>query len=123
MKFLCAVYFEPAVLDALSREEATKLVNDSIAHDESLRRRGVLIAAGPLTSPNTATTVRSRGGKVVMTDGPFAESKEVLGGFLCIDVASRDEALRIAAAMPMAGYGSIEVRELRRVEDCGLEIR
>lgn len=117
MRYLCLVYLEPAVLEALPRNEMTQLMSDSVEFDEKLRRAGQLVAAGPLKPVQTATTVRSRGGKVVMTDGPYAESKEVLAGFVYVEVESRDEALRIAASLPVAKYGSIEVREMQRVVD------
>lgn len=118
MKYLCLVYIVPSEMDALSAAEGERVRVESIDYDAALRKRGVLIAAGPLKAPNTATTVRSRGGKVVMIDGPYAESKEVLGGFLCVEVDSREAALEIAAQLPMARYGSIEVRELQDVADC-----
>lgn len=118
MRYLCLVYVIPAELDAMSAAEVEKVRAESMDYDQSLRTRGVLVASGPLTSPDTATTVRSRGGKIVMIDGPFAESKEVLGGFLCVEVDSRAAALQIAADLPMARYGSIEVRELRDVGEC-----
>ncbi len=118
MKYLCLVYVVPAEMAALSATDSERVRVESIEYDAALRERGMLIASGPLKSVETATTVRSRGGKVVMVDGPYAESKEVLGGFLCIDVDSRDAALDIAAKLPMARFGSIEVRELRDVDDC-----
>jgi hypothetical protein len=119
MKFLCLVYFEPHVMDALSKADSMALVYESIEYDSTLRQRGQLIAATPLKPVETATTVRTRGGKVVMTDGPFAETKEVLGGFLYIEATDMNEALRLAANVPMARYGSIEVRQTQSIEDCG----
>jgi hypothetical protein len=117
MRYLCLVYLDPTALEVLPRDELTKLMSDSVEADETLRRAGQLVAAGPLKPVNTAMTVRSRGGKVVMTDGPYAESKEVLAGFVYVEVESREEALRIAASLPVAKYGSIEVREMQRVVD------
>lgn len=118
MRYLCLVYVVPSEMEALTPEEGERVRVESIEYDAVLRQRGVLVASGPLNAPSTATTVRSRGGKVVMIDGPYAESKEVLGGFLCVEVDSRDAALQIAANLPMARYGSIEVRQLRDVVDC-----
>jgi hypothetical protein len=119
MKFLCLVYFEPHVMDALSKADGMALAYESIEYDAALRQRGQLIASTPLRAVDTAMTVRTRGGNVVLTDGPFAETKEVLGGFLYIEAKDMDEALRIAADAPMARYGSIEVRQTQSIEDCG----
>jgi hypothetical protein len=110
MKYLCAVYFEPKVMEGISADEGAELNRISLQYNEELRRTGNFIAAAALQWPKTAKTVRSRGGKIAMTDGPFAETKEVLGGFIFIEARDMDEALRIAAGIPMAKYGSIEVR-------------
>jgi hypothetical protein len=110
MKYLCAVYFEPGALQGLSATERAELDKDSLAYDQDLMNRGHFIAASALQSVQTAKTVRGRGGKMAMTDGPFAETKEVLGGFIFIEARDMAEALRIAAGIPMVKYGSIEVR-------------
>jgi len=110
MKYLCAVYFEPNFLEPLSASERTDLNRVSVQYNEELRKNGHFIAASALQWPETAKTVRSRGGKIAMTDGPFAETKEVLGGFIFIEARDMDEALGIAAGIPMAKYGSVEVR-------------
>jgi hypothetical protein len=110
VKYLCAVYLEPGALAGLSAMERADLDRDSLAYDQDLLKKGHFLAAAALQSVETAKTVRSRGGKVAMTDGPFAETKEVLGGFIFIEAGDLDEALRIAAGIPIAKYGSIEVR-------------
>jgi hypothetical protein len=119
MKFLCLVYFEPQRMRALSAVEVAELRRKSAEQDDVLRERGKLIAATPLRPVDTAVTIRTIGGKLVTTDGPFAETKEVLGGFLYIEADDMDEALRIAAEVPMAQYGSIEVRQTQEQEKCG----
>jgi hypothetical protein len=83
-----------------------------LAYVEQLRKRGCLIAAEPLQSVRTATTVRVRNGKVSLTDGPFAETKETLGGFFLIDARDLDDALKVASEWPSARLGSIEVRPI-----------
>ena len=85
-----------------------------LALTESLREAGVLLGNGPLTATSTATTVRVRGGDTEITDGPFAVTKEVLGGYYLIRCEDLDHALEIAARLPTARYGSVEVRPLRR---------
>jgi hypothetical protein len=79
---------------------------------ESLRAAGLLVANGPLRGVETATTVRVRGGETELTDGPFAVTKEVLVGYYILNCADLDEALRCAARLPAAEYGSIEVRPM-----------
>lgn len=110
MRYLCAVYFEPKVLEEMSASEGAEVTRASVQYNEELRQKGNFIAASALQWPKTAKTVRSRGGKIAMTDGPFAETKEVLGGFIFIEARDMEDATRIAAGIPMARYGSIEVR-------------
>jgi hypothetical protein len=109
MKYLCLVYFEPGCLSSLSPDERKAFDRASGDYDKDLERRGNYILAA-LQPVNTATTVRVRDGKVSMTDGPFAETREVLGGFIFIEAKDLDEALEIAAGIPLAKHGSIEVR-------------
>ena len=86
MKYLCLVYVEEKTLNALSRDERVALSDQSISYCDELQKNGQLLGASPLHPVETATTVRVRGGQVSMTDGPFAETKEQLGGYLLIDV-------------------------------------
>jgi hypothetical protein len=110
MKYLCLAYEEEQKLNSLSRSEWDVLRNETLTYVDELRRHGHLITAEPLQSVRTATTVRVRQGKVSMTDGPFAETKETLGGFFLIEARDLNEALRIASKWPSARIGSIEVR-------------
>lgn len=110
MRFVCLVHVDGSAMDALSEEEKTKLNDETIDFDWEMRRRGHLILAQPLQSPQTAMIVRSRNGKVSRTDGPFMETKEVLGGFFLIEAETIDQAVEIAELSPMARLGSIEVR-------------
>jgi len=110
MKFICLVYAEPNALSLLGPEEKSALDRDSLAYDEWLEANGHFIAASALQGVKTARSVRVRRGKTLVTDGPFAETKEVLCGFIFVEAAHADEALRIAEGIPMARYGTIEVR-------------
>jgi hypothetical protein len=112
MKYLCLVYFEPVIFDRMSQAEKQMLDRDSLAYDEELQRRGELIHAEALQSPKTAVTVRVRNKSVSSTDGPFAETKEELGGFILVEAKDLEDAKRIAAGIPLAKYGSIEVRPI-----------
>jgi hypothetical protein len=115
MKYLCLVYFEQHVLDALSPSESAALDHESLDYDEDLQKRGHYIASAALQPITAATTVRTRGDKVSMTDGPFAETKEILGGFIFIEARDLNEAVRIAGNIPMAKIGSIEVRPVQSI--------
>jgi hypothetical protein len=112
MKFLCLAYEEETKLTALTQSEWTALRGETIAYVDALRTSGRLVATQALQSARTAATVRMRGGKPLVTDGPFAETKEQIGGYFLIDVRDRDEAVRIAAAWPSARIGTIEVRPI-----------
>jgi hypothetical protein len=117
MKYLCLVYFEPAKLDtAIAGEAGIALTNESLAYDQGLMRAGKFIGAEALQSTNAAFTVRVRNGAISTTDGPFAETKEVLGGFILIDARDSTEAIGIAAGIPLARIGSIEVRPILQLE-------
>ena len=109
MKYLCLVYLEADKLRAVPDRECLNCGDD-------LKNKGVLLSAEPLFPVETARTVRVRNGRVAITDGPFAETKEQLAGFYLIDAASHDEAMRIAATIPPAREGSIEVRPVRELE-------
>ena len=115
MKFLCVVYFEPGTLEALSPSEQASLNRDSIAYDQELTRSGHYIVSDALQPVSTARTVRVRGGKAKSIDGPFAETKEHLGGFILINAADINEAVEIAAKIPLAKLGSIEVRPIMQI--------
>lgn len=111
MKFLCLVYFEPGALAHLTPEEHAALDRDSLAYDAALAGRGVLVAASALQGAPTARTVRRRGRpSALIIDGPFAETKEVLGGFIFIEAADMDEAVEVASHIPVGRYAAIEVR-------------
>lgn len=109
MKYLCLVYIEAAKWHEESDREC-------IAYVEALHEGGKLLGGEPLHPVATATTVRVRNGKLSVTDGPFAETKEHLAGFYLIDARDLDEAIQIAAKIPPARSGSIEVRPVRELD-------
>lgn len=106
MKYLCLVYLTESDLHAVPD-------SDCMAYGDSLRKSGRSIAAEALQPVNTATTVRVRDGKVTLTDGPFAETKEQLAGFYLVDAKDLNDAIQMAAKIPPARVGSIEVRAVR----------
>jgi hypothetical protein len=113
MRYLCLIYYDEKNLNALSRSEREALSQEAYAYCEVLRQKGQFIAAEPLEPVYTATTVRVRAGKTSTTDGPFAETKEQLGGFFMIDVADLNEAIRVASNLPGVRLGSVEVRPIK----------
>jgi hypothetical protein len=121
MKFLCSVWVDGKAIDALPPAERQALDRGSLANDAALTASGHLLAAAALQAPQTATTVRRRKGRVSVTDGPFIETKEYLGGFLLIEAANRDEAVKIAGQTPVCGYGAIEVRPIHEFPPQGGE--
>jgi hypothetical protein len=110
MKFLCTVLVEDALAAAMTPEGWGQLGAESQAYDKALMARGVFLAAEALEGRSTARTVRVRQGDAIVTDGPFMESKEVLAGFILIDVADADAAMAVARGIPMARLGAVEVR-------------
>jgi hypothetical protein len=112
MKYLCLAYEEEEKLNGLSRSEWDALRSETLAYVDSLRDSGHLIVTHALKSARTATTLRVRNGRLKATDGPFAETKEQLGGFFLIEAGSLEDAIRLAAKWPSARLGSIEVRPI-----------
>ncbi len=110
MKYLCLAYEEESKLNALTRSEWDGLRIETLNYVDELRRAGRLLTTEALQSTQTAMTVRVRHSTLSITDGPFAETKETLGGFFLIDARDLNEALQVAAKWPSARFGSIEVR-------------
>lgn len=108
MKYLCLVYLEEQKLRTVPDKEC-------MACGDGFRKSGVLVAAEALQPVATAATVRVRNGKVSVTDGPFAETKEQLAGFYLLDARDLNEAIQMAAKIPPAREGSVEVRPVREL--------
>ena len=116
MKYLLLVYNDDALLDALPAGEADAMMRGCFVHADELRDTGHLIESQQLEAPATAKTVRIRSGRVSVVDGPFAETKEMLGGFNLIEADGLDEAVRIASEFPWARTGCIEIRPVRDID-------
>jgi hypothetical protein len=115
VKYMLLIYLDEQSLDQAEREQCYE-ESTRLAHQ--LHAAGQYLAAGPLHPTTTATSVRVREGKRFVTDGPFAETREQLGGYFLVDAADLDEAIAIAARIPMARQGTVEVRPM--VEIAGL---
>jgi hypothetical protein len=114
MKYLCLVYLEEEHWGACPDQACA-------AYAQSLHDSGHMVAAEPLHPIHTATTVRIRNGQLSVTDGPFAETKELLAGFYLLEAKDLNEAIRLAAGIPPAKFGSIEVRPVRALQVTGDE--
>jgi len=112
MRYMLLMYRDETWWDAKPEAERTAIRQLAIDTSEPLRSRGIVLAGDPLLPTSTATTVRMRNGKPVTTDGPFAETKEQLGGFYMIEARDLNDAIQVAAKIPSAKLGSVEVRPI-----------
>jgi len=110
MQFLCLIYEAETLMATHSDEENGKIFQDYMSFTQEIKDAGSFIAGEALQPTDTATTVRVRDGKTLLTDGPFAETKEQLGGFYLLECDTLDEAIEKAKKIPSAAFGSIEVR-------------
>jgi hypothetical protein len=112
MKYLCLIYNEEKKIGALPESESRNMMGEYNAFTQSIKTSGQLLGGERLQPTHTATTIRSRNGKVSTTDGPFAETKEQLGGFYLIDARDLNDAIQVASRIPGTRTGSIEVRPI-----------
>jgi hypothetical protein len=110
MKYLCLIYDEEKKLAGMPKEESDAFMGEYFTFTEDIRKSGHYVAGEALHPVETATTVRIRNGRLSTTDGPFAETREQLGGFYLIEAADLNDAIRVASRIPSARLGSIEVR-------------
>jgi len=113
MKYLCLIYDEEAKLASLSKADMDALLGEYFAFTKDLRESGHYLDGNDLQPTRNATTVRIRNGRMSTTDGPFAETKEQLGGYYLIEAKDLNEAIQIASRIPSARLGSIEVRPIQ----------
>lgn len=121
MKFMCLAYEEEALFHEMSQDDWHALREETLNYVQSLQEKGHLLSTHPLQSATTASTVRIRNGNLSVTDGPFQETKEQIGGFFLIEAKDFDEAVALAAQWPSARLGTIEVRPLE--EGLSMETR
>jgi hypothetical protein len=112
MKYLCLIYDEEKKMSGMPKSEFDAMLGEYGAFSESVRKSGHYLGGEALQPVNTATTVRVRNGKVSTTDGPFAETKEQLGGYYLIEARDLNDAIQVASRIPSARLGSIEVRPI-----------
>jgi hypothetical protein len=130
MKYICLIYHDPANFTRITDQELSGSMGECMDYIGVLARAGHHVQSNGLQSVQSATTLRLRDGKVSMTDGPFSETKEVLGGFTILEARDLNEALQLASKMPALKHASIEVRPImthdaavvgdadRRIQSC-----
>jgi hypothetical protein len=114
MQYLLLIYDDEKVWEAMDKEESDRLLGEYFAFTESIKKSGHFRGGEALQPVATATTVRVRDGKTLTTDGPFAETREQFGGYYLIEAANLDDAAAIAARIPSARLGSIEIRPIMK---------
>jgi len=112
MKFLLLVYIDPALADALPAQTYDAEMRSCLEHADDLHQEGCLIESQQLKPASTAKSVRVRNGRQVIHDGPFAETKELLGGYFLADCKDLDQAIELAERVPVVSKGSVEIRPL-----------
>jgi hypothetical protein len=112
LKYLCLIYQDEQILKSMPPSEYDALVAETLDYDDELRQRGHYLYSNALEYVETATSIRVRGEKLSITDGPFVETKEQLGGYILIEARDLNEAIRVAAKMPPARIGGVEVRPI-----------
>ena len=112
MRYLCLIYDEEKALGAMPKSEMDAFMGEYFAFTDGIKKSGHYVGGEALKPVHTATTVRVRGGKMSTTDGPFAETKEQLGGYYLIEARDLNDAIQVASKIPSARLGSIEVRPI-----------
>jgi len=117
MRYLCIIYDDEKAWESMSQADTDKAMSAYFAFDDSIKKSGHHRIGEALQPTNTATTVRVRNGKISTTDGPYVETKEQLGGFYLIEARDLNDALQVAARIPSAQWGAIEVRPIQEFPD------
>lgn len=112
MRYLCLIYDEEKKLGTMPKSEADAFMGEYFEFTENIKKSGHYVGGEALKPVHTATTVRVRGGKISTTDGPFAETKEQLGGYYLIEARDLNDAIQVASRIPSARLGSVEVRPI-----------
>ena len=110
MRYLCLIYEDETNWQKMPKDQADAVMGEYFSFTDEIKRSGQYLGGEALQPTHTATTVRVRNGKISTTDGPFAETKEQLGGFYLIDAKDLNEAIQVAAKIPSARFGEVEIR-------------
>lgn len=112
MRYMCIVHVDPAIWPKLTEAERKEIDRRSMAYDQELQRNGNFIVAEIVESAESATLVHTRNGEQSITDGPYMETKEAMAGFILVEARDMNEAIRLAAGIPLASLGTIEIRPI-----------
>jgi hypothetical protein len=115
MHYVLLIYGSEAEYNQMTEAQRAEILHGHYAFNEEVQRRGIVVGGQALQPPSVATTVRVRNGKLLTTDGPFAETIEQLGGTYVLDCKDLDEAIELAAKLPEAAFGSIEIRPVMMI--------
>jgi hypothetical protein len=115
MQYLCLIYTDESADARMTREEGQAIMGEYFAFTEGIKKSGHYVGGNPLQPTKTASTVRVRQGKMSTTDGPFAETKEQLGGYYLIEAKDLNDAIQVASKIPAARSGSVEVRPIMKM--------
>jgi hypothetical protein len=113
MRFMCLVNMDPSITAGMTEDDWREFQRGTNEFDQELMAAGKFVSASPLDQPETAVTIRLRKGSMMMTDGPFVETKEYIAGFFIFEAEDKNEAAEIASRSPFVRVGSVEVRALR----------
>ncbi|HEY9427611.1 MAG TPA: YciI family protein [Gemmatimonadaceae bacterium] len=116
MKYLCLIYDDETIWPSMPREQADAIMGEYYNFTNDIQKSGHYLGGNALQPTQTATTVRVRNGKLSSTDGPFAETKEQLGGYYLIEATDLNEAIQVAGRIPSARFGSIEIRPIQEFD-------
>ena len=116
MKYLCLVFYDENIINNMTSSEWQSLNHECVACGEGLRESGKMIGGNALHPSSTATSLRIRDGKPLITDGPFAETKEQLAGYYMLEARDLNEAIQLASKIPPARFGTIEIRPIRELD-------
>ncbi|HWV13896.1 MAG TPA: YciI family protein [Cellvibrio sp.] len=116
MKYLCLVYYDEKIINAMDQAEWQALNEECVACGEDLSRSGHMLGGNALHSSTTATSLRVRNGKTLITDGPFAETKEQLAGYYLLEARDLNEAIQLVGKIPPARLGCVEIRPVRELD-------
>jgi hypothetical protein len=115
MQYLCLIYEDETIWQKMAKPEAQKLFDEYHALTEGLKKSGHYVGGNALQPTDTATSIRVRNGKMSTTDGPFAETKEQLGGYYLVEAKDLNDALQLASRIPGARFGTVEVRPIMQI--------
>ena len=125
MKYICLGYIEPGKFDAMTEDQRNAVLDDCFEHNDHLRSDGHLVAEVPLQPPETAVTLYAKDGKIVTTDGPYAETKEQLGGLQILEARDLNHVIQLVSRLPgfKYGLGPIEIRPIADLDQLMKESR